>query len=183
MRTEKTKYLFLYTIAITCFSLFAGCNQFVQKRVPNEQQIIADYGSYPFTDWVNWSVSYREGAGYYLACNQHGDSFDKILFMRKDSIVVVIPSITESGKNVHYSLNELSYSGIWDQRYPEADFATFSQLAYFITNNGLKAVHVNEDVVRIEGNDFEICKKLQSDGFINDTYFVSIGNGWYRSRK
>lgn len=174
-----TDRCFLIVFGFLFILVVSGCNHSGQRREPDERQIIADYGSYPFTDWIDWSVSYREGAGYYLACYEHGDTFDKILFLKKDSIVVVAPSVEGSHKNSYYSLNDLKISGVWDQCYPEADYAVFCQLAYFITNTGLQLVQVTEYDVRLEGKNFIILKRIRPDGFINDAYFCPMGNGWY----
>ena len=174
-----TDRCFLIVFGFLFILVVSGCNHSGQRREPDERQIIADYGSYPFTDWIDWSVSYREGAGYYLACYEHGDTFDKILFFKKDSIVVVAPSVEGSHKNSYYSLNDLKISGVWDQCYPEADYAVFCQLAYFITNTGLQLVQVTEYDVRLEGKNFIILKRIRPDGFINDAYFCPMGNGWY----
>ena len=113
-----TDRCFLIVFGFLFILVVSGCNHSGQRREPDERQIIADYGSYPFTDWIDWSVSYREGAGYYLACYEHGDTFDKILFFKKDSIEVVAPSVEGSHKNSYYSLNDLKISGVWDQCYP-----------------------------------------------------------------
>ena len=78
-----TDRCFLIVFGFLFIHVVSGCNHSGQRREPDERQIIADYGSYPFTDWIDWSVSYREGAGYYLACYEHGDTFDKILFFKK----------------------------------------------------------------------------------------------------
>lgn len=173
---------FIFVFYFLFILVISSCNHAKHNSLPGERQIIADYGSYPFTDWIDWSVSYREGAGYYLACYQRGESFVKIIFKKQDTILVVVPSPAGSNNNSYYSLNELMISGVWDQCYPGVDYAVFCQLAYFITNTGLQMVRVSENDAKFKGNSFLIRKLIRTDGFINNADYCSIGNGWYKDR-
>ena len=128
----------------------------------SERQLIADYGSYPFENWQDWSVAYREGASYYLACHHYEDTLDKIIFMKEDTIKVLFHSPTNDSK-YYLSLNELKRSGDWDRRYPNADYAIFCQLVLFVTNNHLLSVKVTDDRISIKGEAFEIWRPWGED--------------------
>ena len=158
----KTNSSILIIISFILFIFCTSCGVKGQQLPYSERQLIADYGSYPFENWQDWSVSYREGANYYLACHHNEDTLDKIIFMKKDTITVLSHSSINDSK-YYLSLNELKQSGDWDRLYPNTDYTVFCQISLFITNNHLLSVKVTDERIFIKGKDFEIWRPCGED--------------------
>ena len=154
MKTNKSNLIIVFYIL---FIFVTSCGIKGEPIPKSERQLIADYGSFPFENWRDWSVSYRKGAGYYLACHHYEDTLDKIIFMKEDSIKVLFHSPINELR-YYLSLNELKQSGDWDRRYPNTDYTVFCQISLFITNNHLLSVKVTDERIFIKGKDFEIWR-------------------------
>ena len=63
------KTIVFLTICLATMSYANSCSPNRETDpYSKEKHFIADYGSFHFEKWKGWTVSYRDGAGYYLAC-------------------------------------------------------------------------------------------------------------------
>ena len=166
----KVSTLFLYLFA---FSVICSCCHPCECEI-NEQRLISDYGSFPFENWINWSVLLRSGAGYYLACFQTDSySTEKIVFINEDSIKVLVQPSSSTSK-LYLSLNELKQTGEWSKCFPHIEYDVFCQIALFTAHTGIVGIKVTEDRVTIQVKGFELIRKIGNEGYINEQYYEPI---------